>query len=108
VAYLSGTPVGYFELETQAGNEVELAYFGLLPTFIGRGLGSELLATAIERAWQREPNRVWLHTCSLDHPRALQNYQSQGFKPYKIEEEIRQLPDARLDPGSSPQDRAES
>ena len=98
VAYLSGTPAGYFELETHGGSEVELAYFGLLPTFIGRGLGSELLATAIERAWQLAPKRVWVHTCSMDHPRALQNYQSHGFKPYKAEEEIQQLPDTPLEP----------
>ena len=96
MAYLSGTPAGYFELEAQGGSEVELAYFGLLPTFIGRGLGSELLATAIERAWQLEPNRVWLHTCSLDHPRALETYQSHGFRPYKTEEAMEQLPDSPL------------
>ncbi|MBW2384805.1 MAG: GNAT family N-acetyltransferase [Deltaproteobacteria bacterium] len=102
VAYLSGSPAGYFELEAQGESEVELAYCGLLPMFIGRGLGSELLATAIERAWQREPQRVWLHTCSLDHPRALQSYQSHGFKPYRTEEEIKQLPDTPLEfwPGS--------
>ena len=102
VAYLSGTPAGYFELEAQGENAVELVYFGLLPTFIGRGLGSELLATATERAWQLQPDRVWLHTCSLDHPRALQSYQSHGFKPYKTEEEIEQLPDTPLEfwPGS--------
>ena len=102
VAYLTGTPAGYFELEVQAESGVELAQFGLLATFIGRGLGSELLAAAIERAWQREPKRVWLHTCSLDHPRALPNYQSHGFKPYKTEEEIEQLPDTPLEswPGS--------
>jgi GNAT superfamily N-acetyltransferase len=102
VAYLSGTPAGYFELEAQGESEVELVYFGLLPTFIGRGLGSELLATAIERAWKLGPRRVWVHTCSLDHPRALPNYQSRGFKPYKTEEQIEQLPDAPLEfwPGS--------
>ncbi len=102
VAYLSGTPAGYFELEAQGGSEVEIVYFGLLPTFMGRGLGSELLATAIERAWQREPRRVWLHTCSLDHPRALQNYRSHGFRRYKTEEGIERLPDTPLElwPGS--------
>jgi GNAT superfamily N-acetyltransferase len=102
VAYLSGTPAGYFELEVQERDEVELVYFGLLPTFIGHGLGGELLAAATERGWQLAPNRVWLHTCSLDHPRALQNYQSRGFKPYRTEEEIEQLPDTPLEfwPGS--------
>ncbi len=106
VAYFSGTPAGYFELDGQEGGELELVYFGLLPTFIGRGLGSELLATAIERAWQRETKRFWLHTCDLDHPRALHNYQSHGFKPYKTKEEIEQLPDTPLEPwpGGSPSD----
>ncbi len=97
VAYLSGTPAGYFELEAQEGSEVELAYFGLLPTFISRGLGNELLVAAIERAWQLEPNRVWVHTCSLDHPRAMQHYQSHGFEPYKTEEAIEQLPEPPLE-----------
>ena len=105
-SYFSGTPAGYFELDGQDGGELELAYFGLLPTLIGRGLGSELLATAIERAWQRETKRFWLHTCDLDHPRALHNYQSHGLKPYKTKEEIEQLPDIALEPwpGSSPSD----
>jgi GNAT superfamily N-acetyltransferase len=98
VAYISGTPAGYFELEAQSDDAVELVYFGLLPTFIGRGLGSELLTTAIERAWQLEPDRIWVHTCTLDHPRALEHYQSHGFKLYKTEEGLQQLPDTRLMP----------
>ena len=103
VGYLSGTPAGYFELESQAGSQVELAYFGLLPSFIGRGLGGELLSAAIDRAWQLRPERVWVHTCTLDHPRALQTYQSRGFEIYRSEEEIEHLPDTplRLWPGES-------
>lgn len=98
VAYLSGTPVGYFELVAQSDASVELVYFGLLPAFIGRGLGSELLKHAIERAWQLGPDRVWLHTCSLDHPRALALYESHGFVPYKTDEQVEELPDAPLGP----------
>jgi GNAT superfamily N-acetyltransferase len=97
VGYLSGTPAGYFELESQARGQVELAYFGLLPSFIGRGLGTELLSAAIDRAWQLQPRRVWVHTCTLDHPRALQTYQSQGFEIYRSEEKIEDLPDTPLD-----------
>jgi GNAT superfamily N-acetyltransferase len=87
----------------QEGGQVELAYFGLLPSFIGRGLGTELLAAAIDRAWQLRPGRVWVHTCTLDHPRALQTYQSRGFEIYKSEDKIEQLPDAPLElwPGAS-------
>lgn len=96
LGYRSGTPAGYFELEQQPGAQVELAYFGLLPTFIGRGLGSELLAAAVDRAWQLEPRRVWVHTCTLDHPRALPTYRARGFRPYASETRIERLPDGPL------------
>ena len=77
-----GTPAGYFELNTE-GRDVELAYFGLLPPFVGKGLGGGLLSAAIENAWGAETNRVWVHTSSLDHPYALKNYQARGFKIYR-------------------------
>jgi GNAT superfamily N-acetyltransferase len=83
VAYLSGTPVGYFELEAQPAGDVQLMYFGLLPRFIGRGCGGPLLTAAIEQAWQMGPRRVWVHTCSMDHPSALANYQARGFKIFE-------------------------
>ncbi len=85
VAYVSGTPAGYFELERQADGEVELAYFGLLPQFIGRGLGGLLLTSAVERAWAIGALRVWLHTCTLDGPSALANYQARGFRIYQTQ-----------------------
>jgi GNAT superfamily N-acetyltransferase len=93
VAYLDGTPAGYFELEAQAGGSVEVAYFGLLPAFVGRGLGGWLLTAAIERAWQTGARRVWLHTCTLDHPRALANYQARGMWLFKEEVKEVELPD---------------
>ena len=77
-----GTPAGYFELDTQ-GRDVELAYFGLMPPFVGKGLGGGLLSAAIENAWGPETSRVWVHTCSLDHPNALNNYQARGFQIYR-------------------------
>lgn len=83
LAYASGTPVGYFELESQPGGDVQLMYFGLLPRFIGRGFGGPLLTAAIEQAWQMGARRVWVHTCSLDHPSALTNYQARGFKIFE-------------------------
>lgn len=83
VGYLHGTPVGYFELEMQDEQDVELAYFGLLPQFVGQRLGGLLLSKAIESAWKMGGKRVWLHTCTLDHPYALANYQARGFQIYK-------------------------
>ena len=83
VAYLSGTPVGYYELESQPSGDVQLMYFGLLPRFIGRGCGGPLLTAAIEQAWQMGARRVWVQTCSLDHPSALTNYQARGFKIFE-------------------------
>lgn len=100
VAYLHGTPAGYFELEAQSGGNVEVAYFGLLPRFVGRGLGGWLLTAALERGWQRGAQRVWLHTCSLDHPRALANYLARGLRQFKEESEVEDLPDRS--PGSWP------
>lgn len=85
LAYANGTPVGYFELERQAGASVEIVYFGLLPRFVGRGWGGRLLTLAVEQAWSGGTRRVWLHTCSLDHPRALDNYRARGFELFKEE-----------------------
>src|SRR5262249_16863469 len=70
IGYESGTPAGYFELEALQATGVEIAYFGLLPQFAGRGLGGTLLTRAIERAWQLQHRRIWVHTCTLDHPGA--------------------------------------
>ncbi len=94
VAYHRGTPVGYFELERQADANVEVAYFGLLPQFTGRGFGGALLNRVIQRAWQDGTRRVWLHTCTLDHPAALGNYLARGFRQFKEETEARELSDA--------------
>jgi GNAT superfamily N-acetyltransferase len=98
VGYLSGAPAGYFELEAQPGGQVEISYFGLVPAFIGRGLGTELLAAAVARAWQVATTRVWLHTCTLDHPRALPNYQARGFRVYDALEKMARLPDVKPTP----------
>jgi GNAT superfamily N-acetyltransferase len=95
VGYFAGTPVGYFELEAQPGDQVEIMYFGLLPSFIGRGFGAELLSAAVARAWEVAKRRVWVHTCSLDHPSALANYQARGFRIFEVEERLEDLPDDR-------------
>jgi ribosomal protein S18 acetylase RimI-like enzyme len=77
---------GYFELRSEPDGSVEIVYFGLLPAFTGRGLGAHLLTEAVERAWAAGATRVWLHTCSLDHPAAIPNYLSRGFTILKIEQ----------------------
>ena len=85
VLYVRGVPAGYVELDRRVEDEIEIAYFGLMPDFIGRGLGPALLGWALERAWSYEPRRVWLHTCSLDHPKALAVYRRAGFEVYDRE-----------------------
>jgi len=79
--------IGWYELRTVAEDRsVEIAYFGLVPAELGRGLGKHLLSCAVRDAWALGPARVWLHTCTLDHPNALPNYAARGFVPYKTEE----------------------
>lgn len=81
-----GREAGYFELGKVKG-EVEIRYFGLLPWAIGLGLGAGLLSAAVEQAWAWGATRVWVHTCDLDHPAALGNYQRRGFTLYRTETE---------------------
>jgi GNAT superfamily N-acetyltransferase len=93
VAYVKGSPAGYVELDSQPDGSVEIAYFGLLPQFIGQGLGGQLLTFAIQRAWDWGAKRVWVHTCTLDHASALRNYQARGLYLYREEEKWVMLPD---------------
>lgn len=87
IAHRRGSIAGYYELQKQA-TDVEILYFGLTPAFIGQGLGGYLLTHAIQSAWAwPQTERVWVHTCTLDHPRALTNYQARGFKLYDQETE---------------------
>jgi ribosomal protein S18 acetylase RimI-like enzyme len=80
-----GAPAGYFELRGPGDGAVEIAYFGLLPEYFGRGWGGHLLTRAVESAWGLGPSRVWLHTCTLDHPAALPNYLRRGFRRVREE-----------------------
>ncbi|MDX2110266.1 MAG: GNAT family N-acetyltransferase [Verrucomicrobiota bacterium] len=86
VGYYEGAPCGYAELVKDGAGDVQIAYFGLLPQFIGRGLGGALLTQVIThaRSWG-EPSRVWVHTCTLDHVAAIANYQARGMTIYKTE-----------------------
>ncbi len=101
VAYVRGTPAGYFELEMQAEESVEIAYFGLLPPFIGQGMGGALLSDAVATAWEFGAKRIWLHTCSMDHPSALANYQARGFKIFETVDDYEEIPDKPLQPWSN-------
>ena len=87
VAYRDGAPAGYFELDFDGDGAVEVAFFGLMPGEIGHGMGGHLLADAVERARHIGTGRVWVHTCDLDHPYALANYQARGFRIFKTEED---------------------
>ena len=73
---------GYYELHA-VGDDVEIAYFGLLPAFHGRGLGGALLEHALRRGFTLGA-RVWVHTCTLDGPHALANYRARGLVPYRV------------------------
>jgi GNAT superfamily N-acetyltransferase len=85
VMWLAGAPAGYFELRRDRSGGVEIAYFGLLGEFTGRGLGGHLLTEAVERAWATGADRVWLHTNTMDHPAALPNYLKRGFTAFHAE-----------------------
>lgn len=87
---VNGEAAGYSELDRRQPHEIELAYFGLFPQFIGQGLGRYFLAWTLERAWSFNPQRVWVHTCDLDHPAALGNYLRAGFEIY--DEKVIQQP----------------
>jgi GNAT superfamily N-acetyltransferase len=82
VLWVDGAPAGLAELDRRELPDVELAYFGIVPEFIGQGLGSYLLDWSIHHAWRPRPRRFWVHTCDLDHPRALGVYQKAGFRIY--------------------------
>lgn len=85
IAYLERETAGYYELLAHPDASVEINYFGLAPGYIGKGYGGHLLTHAVKSAWEWPAQRVWLHTCTLDHPHALQNYLARGFRMYKTE-----------------------
>ncbi|MAS35886.1 MAG: GNAT family N-acetyltransferase [Anaerolineaceae bacterium] len=93
VLYVDGVPAGYVEL-LREGHDTEIVYFGLRPGFIGRGLGKHLLSHGIAQAWDDGAQRVWVHTCNLDGPHALDNYRKRGFSVYRVEEQP--MPDRYL------------
>ena len=82
----AGEDAGYVEIDQHDDGTVEIALFGLLPRYIGRGFGKHLLSCAARACWAMKPHTVWLHTCTLDSPRALPNYVKRGFTPYREEQ----------------------
>ena len=94
---------GLLELDFRTPQECELTFFGLLQPYIGSGAGRWLMNRAIEIAWAQPIRRFWVHTCSLDHPGALDFYLRSGFVPFKREIEV--ADDPRLT-GVLPRDAA--
>lgn len=110
VGYIEGVPAGYFELRVEprveppaSGGGAEIVQFGLLPAFVGRALGGHLLCDAVNRGRKIGTGRVWLHTCTEDHPHALANYRARGLAPFEVEEETEDvLVDGEPWPGAQP------
>jgi GNAT superfamily N-acetyltransferase len=83
-----GSDAGLLELDFRAPGTCELAFFGLAPELTGRGAGRWLMEQALRRAWSRPIDRLWVHTCTLDHPAALPFYMRSGFRPFRQQVEI--------------------
>lgn len=92
VLHVDGNPAGMAELDFRRHGIGQLAYFGLMPEFIGRGLGLFFLHQADLLAWSKPIEKLLVNTCTLDHPRALPMYQREGFVPYAREDRYIELP----------------
>jgi len=92
VLYADGCPAGMAELEFRNPEAAQLAYFGLMPEFVGRKLGYYFVYHAVSIAWSRPISSLLINTCTLDHPRALPLYQRVGFVPYSREDRYIELP----------------
>lgn len=99
----AGIEVGLVELDFRTSGACEISYFALISELAGRGLGRWLMAEALGRGWAKGVTRVWLHTCSLDHPSALNFYRAQGFVP--VRRTVETFADPRLT-GHLPPDAA--
>jgi GNAT superfamily N-acetyltransferase len=83
-----GEDHGLLEFDRRSMPDIEIAFFGVTQEMIGKGAGRALLAHALPLAWEHKPQRVWLHSCTSDHPSALGFYRKFGFVPYKRALEI--------------------
>jgi GNAT superfamily N-acetyltransferase len=98
-----GRDEGLLELDFREAGQCELSFFGVTAKLIGSGAGRWLMNRALELAWSRPIARVWVHTCTFDHPAALAFYQRSGFRPFRRQIEV--ADDPRLD-GTAPRDVA--
>ncbi|WGS21382.1 MULTISPECIES: GNAT family N-acetyltransferase [unclassified Bradyrhizobium] len=98
-----GSDEGLLELDFREHGHCELVFFGVTSNLIGSGAGRYLMNRALELAWRNDVGRVWVHTCTFDHPSALAFYQRSGFRPFRRQIEV--ADDPRLD-GTAPRDAA--
>jgi len=87
-----GRDIGILELDFRVAGQCELSFFGVVPDAVGSGAGRFLMNTALEKAWAQPITRMWVHTCSFDHPNALGFYQRSGFRPYQVMVEVHRDP----------------
>jgi GNAT superfamily N-acetyltransferase len=90
----AGLEVGMLELDFRKSGECEIAFFGLIPELNGQGHGRWLMTHALMLGWRRDVTQMWVHTCTLDHPSALNFYRAQGFTPFALA--IESFADPRL------------
>ena len=100
---VDGRDEGLLELDFRQPGQCELVYFGVTARLIGTGAARFLMNRALQRAWSNGVRRVWVHTCTFDHPSAVAFYQRSGFRPFRRQIEI--ADDPRLD-GTAPRDAA--
>jgi GNAT superfamily N-acetyltransferase len=100
---VNGRDEGLFELDFREPGQCELVYFGVTGGLIGTGAARFMMNRALELAWSHDISRVWVHTCTFDHPSAVAFYQRSGFRPFRRQVEI--ADDPRLD-GTAPRDAA--
>ena len=98
-----GLDEGFLELDFRESGQCEIGMFGVTAKLVGTGAGHWLMNRALDIAWSRPVERVWLHTCTFDHPAALAFYQRSGFRPFRRQVEV--VDDPRLD-GTVPRDMA--
>lgn len=85
ILHADGLPAGFVELDRRNKDEIEVAWVGIMPNFLGQGLGKYMVNWGIRRAWSYKPRRLWISTCEDDHPAALHLYKKLGFNVYKVE-----------------------
>lgn len=101
VLYVGGMPAGYVELDRRPAPDINIAYLGLVPGVVGKGLGRFLVNWAVDAAWRHGPRKLTVDTCTLDHPRALATYQKAGF--VAVRQQAKQIDDPRLSGLIAPQ-----